>query len=82
LNPPHAEAGGFLAHVACGPAVNRSYTINTSRVGTSPVWYSKAKELLVSAWLSLDTVYALGSRNAQHAPYPVMWAVYRSEEAK
>ncbi|MGW9027310.1 hypothetical protein ACWGQ5_24710, partial [Streptomyces sp. NPDC055722] len=31
LNPPPAEAGGFLAHVGCGSATSSSYTINTSR---------------------------------------------------
>ncbi|MGW2934296.1 hypothetical protein ACWDA7_21130, partial [Streptomyces sp. NPDC001156] len=37
LNPPPVEAGGFLAHVGCGSATSSSYTINTSRVETSPV---------------------------------------------
>jgi hypothetical protein len=38
LNPPPAQAGGFLAQEA--PQLNalQGLPLNTSRVGTSPVW--------------------------------------------
>ncbi|MGW9022938.1 HAD family hydrolase [Streptomyces sp. NPDC055722] len=75
LNPPPAEAGGFLAHVGCGSATSSSYTINTSRVETSPVLYGKAWRCACRLG-SRSARCALGSRNAR-TPYPIMWAVFR-----
>ncbi|MEU6656306.1 epoxide hydrolase N-terminal domain-containing protein [Streptomyces sp. NPDC046900] len=75
LNPPPAEAGGFLAHAGCGSATSSSYTINTSRVETSPVLYGKAWRCACRLG-SRSARCALGSRNARTA-YPIMWAVFR-----
>ncbi|QDN85331.1 hypothetical protein FNV68_07745 [Streptomyces sp. S1D4-23] len=76
MNPPLAEAGGFLAQVARGSSGPMGLTPSTP-AGSEPARFgTTSKGVAVLAWLSLSTVCALGSRNAHRAPYPIAWTVF------
>ncbi|WP_164405878.1 transposase [Streptomyces mirabilis] len=77
LNPPPAEAGGFLAQAACGSSGPTGLTPSTP-AGSEPARFgTTSKGVAVLAWLSLSTVCALGSRNAHRPRYPIAWTVFR-----
>ncbi|QDN93550.1 hypothetical protein FNV61_56900 [Streptomyces sp. RLB3-6] len=77
MNPPPAEAGGFLAQAACGSSGPTGLTPSTP-AGSEPARFgTTSKGVAVLAWLSLSTVCALGSRNAHRPRYPIAWTVFR-----
>ncbi|GAB2967556.1 hypothetical protein GCM10023080_032780 [Streptomyces pseudoechinosporeus] len=77
MNPPPAEAGGFLAQEAPQVSDLKGLTPSTP-AGTEPARFVQQSQVMfVLAWLSLNTLYALGSRDAQRTAYPIMRAVFR-----